>query len=105
MVARSIFDQEKTGSVGKDEVFDAGVVDVCDIYYNGIYFGVFLIIPSIAVHMCLTERMTAAADASHCQGVGLQSYGTAFEVVLYNFNYHIVPILFSHSVSTESEET
>lgn len=104
--ARYIFDQgKKNGTVQKEERFDPNIVDVSDIEDDHTYYGGFLFIPSIAVHMCRTARMTAAADASHCQGVGPQSYGTTFEVILYDGNHHIVPILFAHAVGTESEET
>lgn len=49
--------------------------------------------------------MTAATDASHCQGVEPQSYGIKFEVDLYDANHIIVPLLFFHSVSKVSEES
>lgn len=55
--------------------------------------------------MWRTARRKSSSDASRCQGVGPQSYGTTPEVVLYDSNHKVVPILFSHSISMEWEET
>lgn len=48
--------------------------------------------------------MTAAADAAHCQGFGTQSYGMAFDVIVYDTNNHIIAIYFSHYVAAEGSE-
>lgn len=104
--ARFIFNQrKKDGFVCNDETFDARCVDLRDVDDNAEYYGGFLFVPSIAEHFCKFGRKTSTADAAHCEGVGPQSYGTTFEVMVYDSNHHVVPILFSHSVGSESEET
>lgn len=44
----------------------------------------------------------AAGDAAHWHAVGPQSYGTAFEVVTYDKNMHLLPLVFAHFVGPES---
>lgn len=104
--AEFIFNKcKKDGFVEKDEVFDGSVVDISDIDDGTTYYAVFLIIPSIAEHFCSHGRMTASSDASHFQGIWPQSYGTIFEVVIYDANNHIIPVLFYYLVGTECDET
>lgn len=88
------------GILRKDETFDAEVVDISGINNSTAYYAGFLFIPSIAEHFWWTGTMTASEDSPHCQVV-LQSYGTIFEVVVYNANNHIIPVLIYHLVSTE----
>lgn len=103
--AEFIFKQmKKGGTVRSNERFDSSIVSTDDISDEGVYYGGFLFIPSIAPEILKNCRMTAAADASHCQGIGPQSYGTIFEVVVYDANNHVIPVLFYHSVGTECDE-
>lgn len=104
--AQFIFSQsKKAGLLPQHEVFDNTTVDLSDISDDSQYYAGFLFVPSIAKHMCEFGRKTASADAAHCQGKGPQSYGTTFEVVLYDCNNQLTPICFSHSVGTEGRET
>lgn len=104
--ARFIFEQsKKAGLLEDDEVFDSSSIDVQDIMDDEQYYAGFIFMPSICKHMAATCRKTSAADAAHCQGLGPQSYGTTYEVVLYDTNNHITPICFAHSVATENGET
>lgn len=104
--AEFIFRQcQKSGKVGKDERFDRNMVDVSDIVDGDTYYAGFTFIPSIASHMCKHARLTCSADASHCQGSGPQSYGTFFEVLNYDANNQLTPLVSSHSIGTESRET
>lgn len=41
---------------------------------------------------------------THCQGVGPQSYGTIFEVLVYDTNQQMITIMFYHSIETECDE-
>lgn len=49
--------------------------------------------------------MTTSADPANFQGYGTSSYGTTFEVVGYDANRNLVPLLFAQIVGTEREET
>lgn len=49
--------------------------------------------------------MKTTADATHFQGVGPQSCGTVFRVLEFDSNNHITPLVFTHLVGTESEDT
>lgn len=93
------------GIVAKDEIFDRSVVDVSDIKDGQKHYGRFLFVPSVATHFCHTAHLFFSTDASHCQGVESQRYGTKFEVVLYDCNKHLLPIRFAHFIGTESEDT
>ena len=104
--AKHIFAQcKKAKSIPDDEVFNEDVVDYSDIDDNGRYYGGFVFVPSVASHICATGRMTASADAAHCDGIGPQSYGTTFEVVSYDANNHLFPLVFAHFVGAECLET
>lgn len=104
--ARHIFSRcKKEKSIPEEEVFNADVVDCSDINEQDRYYGGFIFVPSIAAHICETGRKTCAADAAHCDGVGPQSYGTTFEVVCYDCNNHLIPIVFAHFVGPECLET
>ena len=85
-------------------MFDQILVHVSDIDDAARYYEGFTFIPSIAAHFCKTGRSTGAADAAHCEGKGLNSYGPTFEVVLYDANYNIIPIIFGHFVGAECLE-
>lgn len=103
--AKFIFQQRKRqGYVMANEPFDETIVDLSDINDESTYYSGFLFVPSIAAHFATHGRMTATADACHCQGIGPQSYGTVFEVMVYDTNHHLVPIVFAHSVGTECED-
>ena len=104
--AKHIFGQcEKAKSIPTDEIFDEDVVDYSDIDENGRYYGGFIFNPSVAQRICATGRMTASADAAHCDGIGPQSYGTTFEVVAYDVNNHLFPLIFAHFVGPENLQT
>lgn len=59
----------------------------------------------MAEHFCAKGRMTAAADAAHCGGIWPQSCGTKFEVVGYDTNNHLFPLVFGHFVGPGCIET
>lgn len=104
--AEFIFRQCKlSGTIGKDEQFDVECVKTDDIKDNGRYYGGFIFVPSCARHFIQTARLTTCADAAHCQGVGPQSYGTVFQVLGYDTNNHILPLVFAHFVGTECRDT
>ena len=103
--AKHFFNQcKKSKDIAADAVFDDKVVDVSDIDETAQYYGGFTFVPSIATDMCNTCRYIAAADAAHCEGKGIKSYGTTFEVVLYDANYNLVPILFANYVGAECHD-
>lgn len=60
-----------------------------------------MFIPSTAQSFCRAACLAATADAAHCDGVGPQSYGTNFELLLYDSNNYLVPIGFAHFVGAE----
>lgn len=72
------------------------------IYY--ILFWDFLN-PSTAEHFFSSGRITTRADSWNFQGVGPDSYGNFFEVVIYDENTHIITVLFYRLVGTECDET
>ncbi|CAN8075950.1 unnamed protein product [Agarophyton chilense] len=104
--AEYIFKQfQKTKKIDKDAVFDRDVVEISDIKDNERYYGGFLFVPSVAERYCKKGRRTTAADAAHRDGVGPLSYGTTFEVVTYDTNHHLLPLLFAHLIGAECYET
>lgn len=101
-----IFRQYKQeGHVRYEEVFDDSVVDLSDISDSSRYNGGIAFVPNVAENFFHTARNCATADVSYCQGVGPQSYGTTFEVVLYDANHNISPLCSSLSVAMVLEET
>lgn len=93
--AELIFMQmKKTGNIRTDEKIDSGIVNVEDTEEDGVYYGRFMFIPSIAEDVFRLCRMTAAADAYNYHGLRLQSYGTILEVVVYDARHHVIPVLF-----------
>ena len=103
--AKHIFQQCKKGkTIPADAVFNEESVNVDDIKDNELYYAGFSFVPSTAAHMCKFGRSTGSADAAHCEGKGLTSYGTTFEVVHYDANYNLVPILFAYFVGAECYE-
>jgi hypothetical protein len=44
---------------------------------------------------------SSAADASHCEGKGKQSYGTVAATVVYDSNRSINPVAFEHFIGSE----
>ena len=100
--AKHIFEQCKKGkTVPSNATFQEDMVTLDDIKDDESYYAGFTFIPSIAAHFCKFGRTTGSADAAHCERKGLNSYGTTFEVVVYDANYNIVPILFAHYVGAE----
>lgn len=66
---------------------------MAETMYAGLIFT-----PSVATNMCNTACMTFAADATHCDAVGTQLYGIIFDVVMYEANNQLKPLVFSHSI-------
>ena len=100
--AKHIFQQCKKGkTIPSNAVFSEDMVNLKEIQDDEVYYAGFRFIPSIAAHMCKFGSKTGSADAAHCEGKGLNSYGTTFEVVLYDTNYNIVPIFFAHFIGAE----
>ena len=104
--ARFIFCQlKKGGLLPEEEKFDHRIVQCADIVDGRRYYSGFVFVPNIASHFCRYGRATTAADAAHCQECGPQSYGTTYEVVVYDAKYNLVSLLFALTVATESEES
>lgn len=61
--------------------------------------------PSTASQICRTGKNSCAADAAHCEGVVIHSYGTNFEVVEYDANNCLFSILFSHYIGAVCKES
>lgn len=61
--------------------------------------------PSVADTYSTERRRTAAADSALCNGISPQFYGTTFEIVPYDTNIHLGPIVFGHIVGPEFHET
>ena len=95
----------KGGFVPEEASFDHRVVDCSDIVDGRKYYSGFVFVPSIASHFCKYGRAATAADAAHCHGCRPQSYGTTYEVIGYDANHSIAPLLLAHTVGTESEES
>lgn len=95
----------KEGLVWDDETFDNAVVYLSNMQDGSNYYGGFVFVPSTSGHLCRTGRKYASVDASHRQRVGSQFYGTTFEAAVNYANNNLVPVCFSHSVMTKSEET
>lgn len=103
--AQHIFKQCKKGkSIPADAVFSEDALDMSDISDTGKYYGGLLFVPSVANRYVELGRKTAAADAAHCDGVGPQSYGTSFEVVTYDTNMHLLPLVFAHFIGPENND-
>ncbi|PXF42487.1 hypothetical protein BWQ96_07796 [Gracilariopsis chorda] len=104
--AQHLFKQyKKAKKLPSDATFDRDVVDMTDISDDGRYYGGLLFVPSIAAAYCQYGRRTAAADAAHFDNVGPQSCGTTFEVLTYDTNMHLLPLLFAHFIGTEDYGT
>ena len=65
-------------------------------YYKGLYFE-----PSTAAALATLGSRSSAADASHCEGKGKQSYGTVAATVVYDSNRSINPVAFEHFIGSE----
>ena len=103
---RLIFRQRKKGGLlPEEEKFDHRIVQCSDIVEGRRYYSGFVFVLNIASHFCRYGRSTTAVDPAHCQGSGPQLYGTTYEVVVYDANRNLVPLLFAHTVATESEES
>ena len=90
--ARFIYKQQEKLSYSKKQRsihtgFNVEDVDVSDIADEGKHYGRFLFVPVVAEDLCRRGRMTCAADAAHCQGLGRRSYGTTFQVLGYDTNH------------------
>ena len=105
VASKFIFSQlQKNGSIGKEVKFDPSLVDFSDIdpaqsYYKGLYFE-----PSTATALATFGSKSSAADASHCEGKGRQSYGTVAATVVYDSNRSINPLAFEHFIGSEGGE-
>lgn len=59
-------------------------------------------LPSVRSHLSATYNMKTTSGAAYCAVVGVNSYGTNFEVIGYDSNNHLPPLVFFHSVAPES---
>jgi hypothetical protein len=92
---------QKAGSIGKEVKFDVSKVDFSDIdpaqrYYKGLYFE-----PSTSTALATIGGKSSAADASHCEGKGKQSYGVVAATVVYDVNRSLIPLAFEHYIGSE----
>lgn len=78
------------------------MVDTSEILDLNQYYGGFLYAPSTTSRMAKYCDMTDTADAADCQGTKTQSYGTTYEVVVYDANNNLNPMCFAHYVGAES---
>lgn len=85
----------------KPDEFNAECVNVDEIEDNRTYYYGFTFIPSIESSVCVLGHIKATADAAHCQGHVVKSYGTIFQILVYDTNLHVVSFVFHHSVGTE----
>lgn len=79
----TLIQTKKAGSFCTGERFYIRVFTVEDIQEDGIYYGGFMFILIITEYL-FSLCIIAASDVSHFQGLGTQSYGTIFQVVVYN---------------------
>lgn len=92
---KHIFEQCKEGNtISFDASFNQDVVDISNIDESGRYYGVLLFVSHFLQYYLQKGPSPAAADATHCDGVGPQSYEPSFEVVTYDANMHLLPIVF-----------
>ena len=103
--AKHIFHQcKKAKNMPEDAKFNEEVIDMSDIAEDGRSYGGLLFVRSVAARYCALGCKTAAADVAHCDGLGPQSYGTILEVVTYDTNMHLLPLVFAHFVGAERYE-
>jgi len=93
--------QQKDGHIPKDAVFNPADVRTDDIDEGGTYYGGVMFRPSVAGALAERGRKTACADASHCEGIGEQSFGTLFEIDHYDTGNFLVPAVVGHYIGTE----
>lgn len=104
--SRFIRNQEMRSMRGGDlTTFQETAIDVSHIRDDGRYYSGFLFVPSMSRSVGEMGRDTCAAEAAHCDGVERQSYGTTFEVLGYDANNHLCPIVFPHFLGAESMDT
>lgn len=103
--AKHIPQQCKKGkSIPKDAAYQESTAYVDDVSDNGIHYGGIVFVPVASKTYALNGRMSTAADAVHCNGVGPHSYCTYFEVVTYDTNMHLLPLTFKHFVGTKCHD-
>ena len=96
--------RQKGGTVSKEAVFDEEAVDVSDINDDDEYYFGILFRPSYANDIFERLRNSTAADASHCEGKSLQSYGSIANVLGYDCNFNLVPLVWSHVAGNEDKD-
>jgi hypothetical protein len=62
-------------------------------------------VPSVAVSYATKGRLAAAADAGHMKSKSEESYGTFYEIVVYDANNSLCSIVAMHDIDNESSET
>lgn len=96
---------KKMGTLEKDAPFEERVLFFSDIIHGKRYYSSIIFVPNYSQYLCKRSKLIAKADTAHCTGVGLYSYGTPFEVLVYDVNSHILPLLFFYSVVVESNHS
>lgn len=79
------------------------MVNVEDKQEVRLYYGGFILIPSIAEDMFRSCPVTSAAHTLHFQGVLQQLYEKIVEVVVYDGNPPVISVLVYHYIGTECE--
>jgi hypothetical protein len=103
--AKFIFAQlQKVNKLPKDDVFNASAIDLSDIDDAGLYYAGFVFSSSAAQTYVASGVLSSAADASHCEGITLQSFGTYSAVVGYDWNNSILTLVSGHVVGNEDSE-
>lgn len=99
-----IFQQSQgAGMVPPHQYLYPAICNISNIDYAMQYHGKLLLIRWVASHCCNYGRQTMSFDAEHCWAAGPQSYGTSFEVVIYDSSSHVVPITVSHAVALNAK--
>jgi hypothetical protein len=93
--------QQKDGHIPKDAVFNPADVRTDDIDEGGTYYSGVMFRPSVAGALAERGRKTACADASHCEGIGEQSFGTLYEIDHYDAGNFLLPAVVGHYIGTE----
>lgn len=95
---------QKARTIPADVAFNRATVDVIDIVENVRWYPGFLLVPNVVARYISHGRKTAAAVATHFDGMGPESCGTTVEVVINDTKMDIFRVFFAHFVSQECHE-
>lgn len=84
---------KKSGHISEKEEFNRTDVYLSNFEERKFYYSKLSFTPNNVSHFANFERKKATAGAAHCTGIGVRSYETNFEVLLYDRNHNLIPIL------------